>query len=158
MKKQHFAGMRQVRMIRLYACTIASLEAYTFTDLPSLDSLALENGLGFDLQRLQKDYQAQDMLPVFLNQADFVIVRRLHCDCSLAWLRNFLKRKPHLTASKKQGQVAVIGIYITPSVGHYWDEWPHIFSVDCSRDLAYDNIRAGTQFSYNTSCHTAAQC
>ncbi|XP_055342633.1 uncharacterized protein LOC129591124 [Paramacrobiotus metropolitanus] len=144
-------------MITMTASTIAALEAYTFTDLPQLESLMLEYGLRQELKQLQDGDSSEEIMPAILTQADFVVVRRLHCDCSFAWFRNFLKRKPHLTSAKRRGAVATIGSYKTSVILNYAD-MPSVLSVDCSRDLTFDNIQAGTQFSYNTSCNNSPQC
>ncbi|XP_055347261.1 uncharacterized protein LOC129594552 [Paramacrobiotus metropolitanus] len=150
-RKRDFSQMQNVQMIRFVISTIAMIETHTFTDLPRLKSLMLEYDLGLELMALHRGHESP------LTEADFAVVRRLHCDCSLAWLRNFLKQKLHLAAPKETGEVAVIGSYRTPAVTTH-EEFPSVFSVDCTGNLTYDNIRAGTHFSYNTSCYDVAQC
>ncbi|XP_055352918.1 uncharacterized protein LOC129598860 [Paramacrobiotus metropolitanus] len=151
-EKEHFSRMRNVQMIHLSSSTIARLEVYTFTDLPRLDSLTFEDGLGAEFKQLQDGDSSEEVLPV-ISQAEIDAVRRVHCDCSFAWFRNFLQRKPHLTAVKEKGQVVTIGSYKTSYVDKY-----DVLSVDCARSLTYDNIRVGTQFSYNSTCYDASQC
>ncbi|XP_055352929.1 uncharacterized protein LOC129598868 [Paramacrobiotus metropolitanus] len=152
-KKRDFARIPAVRMITFYMFTIETLEEYTFTDLLHLDSLVLEDGIVYELRRIQEypnPPRRQQM--VTLTDADIEKVRRIHCDCSLAWFRNFLKRRPYLTDGKEEGEVSVVGNYRTPIVNTI-KLAPAVLSVDCARNLTYNSARVGSVFSYNTSCY-----
>ncbi|XP_055352935.1 uncharacterized protein LOC129598875 [Paramacrobiotus metropolitanus] len=154
-KKRDFARMRKVRMLFFFMTTIDTIEPYTFTDLPHLRSLILEGGIGYELLSFNDrndPINSYRWSMSILNPGGVEKVRRLHCNCSYAWLRNFLKRQPHLTVPKKEGEIAIIGRYVTPAfasfVGHSL-----FLSVDCARSLSHQSAYVGTLFSYNTSCY-----
>ncbi|XP_055352928.1 uncharacterized protein LOC129598865 [Paramacrobiotus metropolitanus] len=152
--KSDFSRMQQVQWISFFLSTIAALEPYTFTDLPLLKTLLLENGLGAELYMLSEEADPRWRTnPSPLSYADFDTVRRLHCDCSFVWLRNFLTRHPFLMADKRSGEFAIIGNYMSPWVNTD-AVWPVGLSVDCARNLTYASARVGPLFSYNTSCYT----
>ncbi|XP_055354267.1 uncharacterized protein LOC129599927 isoform X2 [Paramacrobiotus metropolitanus] len=166
-KKAHFSRMPGLRQIQLMSATIGELEPYTFTDLPDLRSLILEDKIGNSLvARVQyAGYFDTSLLPDTAVEN----VRRLHCDCSFAWFRNFLKKKPYLIAAKKKG-VVTMGTYIKPSKdvlspGAFRNistmtareattmDWNPVLSVDCAHEFNWRNTQAGDQFAYNTSCY-----
>ncbi|XP_055352930.1 uncharacterized protein LOC129598869 [Paramacrobiotus metropolitanus] len=153
-RKRDFSLVSQVRMITFQLCTIAAMEPYTFSDLLHLASLVLESGIGYELYKIHEDPdEIRRELLGKLTDADIAKVHRFHCDCSFSWFRNFLKHKPDLTASKRKGEVAIIGNYMTAFVNTD-PFWPDVLSVDCARNLSYESARMGKLFSYNTSCNT----
>ncbi|XP_055330771.1 uncharacterized protein LOC129583087 [Paramacrobiotus metropolitanus] len=153
--KRDFSRMPGIRMIVLKLCSMASLELYTFTDLPQLQSITLDSHVVnylYNIRNIQLGSKRRiEPMPEKFSAEDVQWWRTLHCDCALAWFRNFLKQKPFLMAARRAGAVATIGTYRTPSLD--FGRFPDVLSVDCAKELVYDNIHAGSQFSYNTSCH-----
>ncbi|XP_055354268.1 uncharacterized protein LOC129599928 isoform X1 [Paramacrobiotus metropolitanus] len=151
-KKRDFERMPQVRMMRFLGSTIESMEPYTFTNLGYLRSLVIEEHIAYFME--QKTDGLKHNLPAgnFIADADVERVRKLHCDCSFAWLRNFLKKNPSLIAEKVKGQAYILGNFLSAAV---WirDSYQSVLSVDCGKNFTQDNVRAGTQFSYNTACY-----
>ncbi|XP_055347422.1 uncharacterized protein LOC129594676 [Paramacrobiotus metropolitanus] len=160
-QKKHFSRMPQIRSITFSGCTIAALEPYTFTDLPHLQSLSLEDGVGYNLYQIEKyDAAMRRVHSGMLSDEDLEMFRKLHCDCSYAWYRNFLKQKPDLISDKRKGEVAIVGNYMTPSVDMIFAFLAAVLRVDCAQNLTYTNVErtmGGSQYSYNTSCYNL-QC
>ncbi|XP_055354417.1 uncharacterized protein LOC129600050 [Paramacrobiotus metropolitanus] len=152
MHKRDFGRMPQVQMISFTRSSIGTLETGTFMDLLNLESLVLEDEIAYELRRYELYPDDGDLFADF-NPADVERVRRLHCDCSFAWFRNFLKGKPHLTAVKREGEVFVVGNYVSPTRLTSVTYRPSVLSVDCSRPLTFNNTAVGTEFSYNTTCY-----
>ncbi|XP_055348763.1 uncharacterized protein LOC129595707 [Paramacrobiotus metropolitanus] len=148
-QKKHFSRMPQLRMIAFYMSTIETLEPGTFTDLPLLRSLILERFFGMVLATENDPSQAA--MYSHIGTEDYLDrLYTLHCDCSFAWLRNFLKRKPYLIEAKVPGEVFIVGNYLSEGVertGNGTD----VFSVDCSRKITLENVWTGSEFSYNTT-------
>ncbi|XP_055354401.1 uncharacterized protein LOC129600038 [Paramacrobiotus metropolitanus] len=155
-KKRDFSRMPEVRMICFKSSIIDTLERYTFMDLPALESLVLEKEISFALYRKEKYAQRNRGRPYeygLISSEDIQKVRRLHCDCSFAWLRNFLKRRPHLVSHKGEGEVFVVGNFYSPFVFTQESASPEMLSVDCARELTYNNSNGDLHFAYNTSCY-----
>ncbi|XP_055348986.1 uncharacterized protein LOC129595879 [Paramacrobiotus metropolitanus] len=180
-RKADFSRMPQVRVIQfISSTTIAEMEPYTFTDLNNLQILTLEAQIANDMySRAENDHgYARGSLPDHVFQH----TRRLHCDCSFAWFRNFLKKKPYLTAAMKEGELMTVGSFklpesdirapgssanvtaLTPEeLGRFSvsmlvikNEWSPVLSVNCAQPFDWRNTQAGNQFSYNTSCYNMA--
>ncbi|XP_055347408.1 uncharacterized protein LOC129594667 [Paramacrobiotus metropolitanus] len=149
-QKKHFTRMPQIRSIRLVYCTIAALEPYTFTDLPHLQSLELEGNVGYHLYRVHETPDRRIWDPEIFSDEDFEMIRKLHCDCSYAWYRNFLREKPYLTFGKVKGEIGVIGNYATPFVDASF--LSGALSVNCTQKLTYNNSNVGSEYSYNVPC------
>ncbi|XP_055339326.1 uncharacterized protein LOC129588930 [Paramacrobiotus metropolitanus] len=175
-RKADFSGMPQVRVIQfISATTIAEMEPYTFTDLNNLQILTLEAQIVDVLYTSAvKDHGhalARGSLPDYF----FERARRLHCDCSFAWFRNFLKKKPYLTAARNAGNLLTVGSFKLPesnirapgssanvtaltrrdleNVDLFQHQWPPVLSVNCALDFNWRNTQAGNKFSYNTACY-----
>ncbi|XP_055348768.1 uncharacterized protein LOC129595711 [Paramacrobiotus metropolitanus] len=149
--KEDFSRMPRIRMILFTMSTITSLEAGTFMDLPDLHSLILERNLFMMVPEMLTNitnHRQEQKLSSIGDTRDFV--RRLHCDCSLGWLRNLQKKKPYLIGNRDEGEVITVGDYKSPEVWKSRDA----LSVDCSREVDADNIFNGKGFSYNTTCYT----
>ncbi|XP_055347968.1 uncharacterized protein LOC129595081 [Paramacrobiotus metropolitanus] len=103
-KKRDFSRLPNIRMIIFGYTTIQEMEAYTFTDIVHLESLALEKKIGYNLYLLQPEESKwlSSMRPWSLQASDMAKVGRLHCDCAFAWYRNFLKRKPYLIQGDRE--------------------------------------------------------
>ncbi|XP_055347440.1 uncharacterized protein LOC129594694 [Paramacrobiotus metropolitanus] len=158
-QKKHFSRMSQIRSITFSHCTIEMLEPYTFADLPLLHSLSLEDGAGYVLFR-QHAYSTKRQFPNLLSEDDLDMIQKLHCDCSYAWYRNFLKQKPHLISGKRKGEIAIVGNYMTPFVDVGVLTTAAVLKVDCAQNLTYSNVGrnlGGSQYSYNSSCYNL-QC
>ncbi|XP_055347446.1 uncharacterized protein LOC129594698 [Paramacrobiotus metropolitanus] len=155
-QKKDFSRMPKVRMISLSSCTVAVLEPYTFTDLPHLQSLSLEDGVGFHLRRLQMHPNRSEWDPETFGEDDLAMVWKLHCDCSYAWYRNFLKKIPSLITGKNIGEIGSIGNYKTPYVGGV-SSLSGLLSVNCTHKLTPDNSDIGSKYSYNVPCYNI-QC
>ncbi|XP_055354399.1 uncharacterized protein LOC129600036 isoform X3 [Paramacrobiotus metropolitanus] len=154
-KKRDFAHMPQLRIFEAIDSSIAEIEAHTFTDLVNLRSLMLERDISYHLSAYTDKTGPMSFYTIH-NDADVERVRRLHCDCSYAWLRNFLKRKPYLLKGRSEGEVAIIGNFLTSGFG-VAGEFRHYLNVDCSRPLTFANlpkVPVGTDapFAYNTQC------
>ncbi|XP_055340763.1 uncharacterized protein LOC129589887 [Paramacrobiotus metropolitanus] len=149
-QKTHFSGMPQLRIIWFYVTTISSLEPGTFTDLIHLRSLTLEKHY---IKVLINQNNPNPAYIKFSTDGNLHYLYDLHCGCSFAWLRSFLKQKPYLIGEKDPGEVFIIGNYISPAVERSGNK-TDIFSVDCSRNVTLDNIWAGNEFSYKTNCST----
>ncbi|XP_055354428.1 uncharacterized protein LOC129600062 [Paramacrobiotus metropolitanus] len=95
-KKKDVSRMPQIRMICFRLSNIKTLEQYTFMDLPHLESLMLEKEISRELD-LKEWYAGRNRTydSRFITSGGVHKVWRLHCGCSFAWLRNFLKQKPH---------------------------------------------------------------
>ncbi|XP_055348014.1 uncharacterized protein LOC129595127 [Paramacrobiotus metropolitanus] len=152
-KRRDFSRMPNVRMIIFGLTTIQELEPYTFTDIAHLESLTLEMKIGYILYIMSKPEHDQFWEPGSLQGKDLDKVKKIHCDCSFAWFRNFLKRKPHLIQEKREGEVAVIGNYLSESTNT--GIWKGSLSVDCSMAFNYNNTyyTKNRSYSYNTSCY-----
>ncbi|XP_055348980.1 uncharacterized protein LOC129595874 [Paramacrobiotus metropolitanus] len=177
-RKADFSRMPQVRVIQFtMSTTIAEMEPYTFTDLSNLQILTLEGEIAGNLfSRAENDHsEARSSLPDHV----FEHIRRLHCACSFAWFRNFLKKKPHLTAAIRKGQLLKVGSFVLPeddirapgssanltalsrreldsfsiSIEIFQNKWSPVLSVNCDEELNWENTQAGDLFSYNTSCY-----
>ncbi|XP_055354419.1 uncharacterized protein LOC129600052 [Paramacrobiotus metropolitanus] len=154
--KQDFSRMPEVRMICFMSSIIDTLERYTFMDLPHLKSLMLEKEISSELARKEwlaevssnRTYESK-----LISINDVQKVRRLHCDCSFAWFRNFLQLKPHLIAYREAGEVFIVGNYLSPYALSLRRVDPQMMSVDCARELTYNNTRVGKHFAYNTYCN-----
>ncbi|XP_055354264.1 uncharacterized protein LOC129599925 isoform X2 [Paramacrobiotus metropolitanus] len=167
-KKVHFSRMPRLRQIHLMSATIGELEPYTFTDLPDLQSIILEDKIGNSL--VARVHYAGFYDTRLLPDAAVENVRRLHCECSFAWFRNFLKKKPYLIEAKREGQVVTMGTFKLPSSdvlppGTFRNvstlsareatamDWNPVLSVDCAHEFNWRNTQAGDQIAYNTSCY-----
>ncbi|XP_055350872.1 uncharacterized protein LOC129597300 isoform X2 [Paramacrobiotus metropolitanus] len=147
-RKFDFSGMPQLRQMVFTLSTIATLEPGTFADLPNLRSLILERKWIKELFSAKNPSSTNDY-SASVNDLDYLY--NLHCDCSFAWLRRFLKKKPYLIDAKDPGEVFKIGNYFSEAItrtGNGTD----VFSVDCSRNVTLENISTGSEFSYNASC------
>ncbi|XP_055344492.1 uncharacterized protein LOC129592472 [Paramacrobiotus metropolitanus] len=155
-RQRDFSRMPQLRMIYFYKTAVGDMEPYTFTDIPHLQVLALETGLLDELDFIrvnETDPQHYARFHVSYEEKEERI-RQLHCSCSYAWFRNFLKEKPFLTASKREeGEVFRLGDFASPSVPpEFAPDYREMLSVDCSKPLTYENAHNGTEFSVNTTC------
>ncbi|XP_055351037.1 uncharacterized protein LOC129597490 isoform X2 [Paramacrobiotus metropolitanus] len=149
-QKKHFDGMPQLRLITFELITISALEPGTFTDLIHLRSLTLERDFIGALLN-QNSPKPKPAYSRFSNGDYLHYLHDLHCACSFAWLRSFLKQKPYLVEEKDLGEVFIIGNYLSPSVKRKGNE-TDVFSVDCSRKVTLDNIWTGSEFSYKACC------
>ncbi|XP_055340756.1 uncharacterized protein LOC129589880 [Paramacrobiotus metropolitanus] len=149
-QKKHFGRMPQLRMVAFCLTTISSLEPGTFTDLIHLRSLTLER---YFIRALWNKYDPQPAYSRFTTDDYLHYLYDVHCDCSYAWLRSFLKQKPYLTEEKDPGEMFIIGNYLSPAIARKGNK-TDVFSVDCSRNVTLNNIWAGSEFSYNTTCST----
>ncbi|XP_055347973.1 uncharacterized protein LOC129595086 [Paramacrobiotus metropolitanus] len=146
-KRHDFSGLPSVRWITFTYSSVKELEPYTFTDLAHLKTLSLEGRVAYniDMRQLPKD--------------ELESVKRLHCDCSFAWYRNFLKRNPHLIQKKRVGEAVAIGTYASEEFPMDMGLWPDPLTVNCAAALDKDNVyrnRKLNQYSYNTSCNELA--
>ncbi|XP_055344330.1 uncharacterized protein LOC129592344 [Paramacrobiotus metropolitanus] len=149
-KKKDLENMQQLRMVQFIAATIAEMEPYTFTNLKNLQSLRLEEELRYLLKQ-RADNNSKSIRGNLIADSDVNRIARLHCNCSLAWFRNFLQAKPHLIAEKREGEVYVVGNFISDrvfAVGMFRS----VLNVDCAKNVSIHNINAGPKFSYNTGC------
>ncbi|XP_055354398.1 uncharacterized protein LOC129600036 isoform X2 [Paramacrobiotus metropolitanus] len=123
-KKRDFAHMPQLRIFEAIDSSIAEIEAHTFTDLVNLRSLMLERDISYHLSAYTDKTGPMSFYTIH-NDADVERVRRLHCDCSYAWLRNFHcsgscakpkkpKKLPQKKAVSSQRPKRRRG-------GHYWE-------------------------------------
>ncbi|XP_055348978.1 uncharacterized protein LOC129595872 [Paramacrobiotus metropolitanus] len=177
-RKIDFSRMPHVRAIQfIISTTIAEMEPYTFTDLSNLQILTLEDQIAGDLySRGENDH---GMAKGFLPDHVFEHIRRLHCDCSFSWLRNFLKKKPYLIMAMKKSQLMKVGSFELPeddirapgssanvtslsrreldnfhiTMDIIQNKWSPVLSVNCAQAFNWKNTQAGSQFSYNTSCY-----
>ncbi|XP_055344714.1 uncharacterized protein LOC129592653 [Paramacrobiotus metropolitanus] len=164
--KGDFFRMPNIRMIYFTASSIQEVEPYTFTDLANLQSLTLERDVDLFIEGY--NHCAPLMSWKCMNEQDMANIKKLHCDCSYAWYRNFLKKKPYLTKKRESGEVLTFGDYKTPS--KFWfplKEGVHVLNVDCAGNLTHvdpeifqawtsDNYYTGnenTPYSYNVSCY-----
>ncbi|XP_055344329.1 uncharacterized protein LOC129592343 [Paramacrobiotus metropolitanus] len=152
-RKKDLENMQQLRMVQFIAATIESMEPYTFTNLRNLRSLRLEDQLRYLLKQkgnpIDQLYLDRSKL---IADEDVERITSLHCNCSLAWFRNFLRAKPFLTAEKRKGEDYIVGNFISDTVfvdGIYGS----VLNVDCAKKVSIHNVDAGPQFSYNTSCY-----
>ncbi|XP_055327528.1 uncharacterized protein LOC129580843 [Paramacrobiotus metropolitanus] len=146
--KFEFTHMPQLRQIVFSLSTISTLEPGTFTDLPNLRTLILEKSwivelFGASTPSSSNNYSAS------VNDLDYL--HNLHCDCSFAWLRRFLKQKPYLIEAKEPGEVFRVGNYFSAAVKRNGND-TNVFSVDCLKNVTLENIWTGNQFSYNEHC------
>ncbi|XP_055342008.1 uncharacterized protein LOC129590682 [Paramacrobiotus metropolitanus] len=153
-KKRDFALMPQLRVFEAITSSIAEIEAHTFTDLVNLRSLMLERGLSDLLWYGKTGPVSLRTLP---SKADMEHMRRLHCDCFYAWLRNFLKTKPYLLQDRGDGEVAIVGNYRTTGFGVKGEFRPYL-NVDCSLPLNFANLPnvppgVAAPFAYNMQCY-----
>ncbi|XP_055354413.1 uncharacterized protein LOC129600047 [Paramacrobiotus metropolitanus] len=152
--KQDFARMPEVRMICFGASVIDHLQRYTFMDLPHLRSLMLEKDITFELnakEMLAERSSTGTYKPKFMSNREVMELRHLHCDCSMTWFRNFLKLR-QLLAEREVGEVFIVGNYLSPYIHPMGSLHSQMMSVDCARELTYNNTRVGMDFSYNTYC------
>ncbi|XP_055347424.1 uncharacterized protein LOC129594678 [Paramacrobiotus metropolitanus] len=158
-QKKHFSRMPQIRSIIFAHCTIAALEPYTFTDLPHLQSLSLEDGAASDLSLLDDHPDPatkRRLYPYMFSEDGLESIRKLHCDCSYAWYRNFLKQKPSLIFGRGQGEIAMVGNYMTPFINMMDAFSAAVLKIDCAQNITYHNVQRnlrGSHYSYNTSCY-----
>ncbi|XP_055342618.1 uncharacterized protein LOC129591111 [Paramacrobiotus metropolitanus] len=145
--KQDFHRMPRIRQISFESASIRFLEPYTFTTLPHLRSLVLDGGISW--YWIDRNYFMKNVKP----SMDEDEVRRLHCDCSFAWLRNFLKTHAYLTSSKGKEDVFSVASYISPDTSGRGSNYSDSLSVDCKGNFTLDNLQTGTEFSYNTGCY-----
>ncbi|XP_055348719.1 uncharacterized protein LOC129595665 [Paramacrobiotus metropolitanus] len=149
-QKKHFSRMPQLRMIAFYITSISALEPGTFTDLIHLRSLTLERDFTIALETKGHPESAYSY---FATDDKLNYLYNLHCDCSFAWLRNFLEQKPFIIGEKEPGEVFIIGNYLSAGVERNRNT-TDVFSVDCSRNITLENILIGSEFSYNvTQCN-----
>ncbi|XP_055350008.1 uncharacterized protein LOC129596691 isoform X2 [Paramacrobiotus metropolitanus] len=95
--ERDFSRLPQIRRIVFSELTIASIEPYTFTNLPHLRTLNLEEDLDHVEYEIEREEFAKDKygtLPQRGKLMQQVYERR--CNCSYAWLRNLFRRKPDL--------------------------------------------------------------
>ncbi|XP_055340743.1 uncharacterized protein LOC129589869 [Paramacrobiotus metropolitanus] len=147
-QKKHFGGMPQLRMIAFYESTISALEPGTFTDLIHLRSLTLES---YIIRTLLNQYIPEPAYRRFTTDDYLHYLYDVHCDCSYAWLRSFLKQRPYLIEKKNLGEVFIIGNYLSPAVERSGNK-TDVFSIDCSKNVTLDNIWTGSEFSYKAAC------
>ncbi|XP_055357136.1 uncharacterized protein LOC129602158 [Paramacrobiotus metropolitanus] len=146
-QKSDFSRLPQLRQIVFDLSSIDTLEPDTFTDLPHLRTLVLEKNL--ILAFFSPKNRSQAYYSVVTGYLDYL--QKLHCDCSSAWLRSFLKQKRYLIEEKEPGEVFRIGSYFSEAVKRTGNR-TDVFSVDCSKNLTLENISTGNEFSYNVSC------
>ncbi|XP_055355131.1 uncharacterized protein LOC129600574 [Paramacrobiotus metropolitanus] len=152
-QKSDFDRVPQLRQVVFDLSTTDTLEPGTFTDLPHLRNLVLEKKLILALISAKNPNRTSN----FSNDRYIDYVYTLHCDCSFAWLRRFFKQNRYLIEGKEPGEVFRIGSYFSEAVrktGNGTD----VFSVDCSKKVTLENIWAGNEFSYNTSCSNEMIC
>ncbi|XP_055348766.1 uncharacterized protein LOC129595709 [Paramacrobiotus metropolitanus] len=146
-RKKDFSRMPQLRMVTFYITSISALEPGTFTDMPHLGSLILERDFITALWNIGNPESAYSK---FATDEYLDYLYNLHCGCSFAWLRNFLEQKPFLIEEKNEGEVFIIGNYLSQAVQFHRNH-TDILSVDCSKDITVENVYTGHKFSYNAS-------
>lgn len=136
-EKKDFRNNMKLRYIGFYAVTFVSIAVDTFTDLPQLKHLSLENVFFSLLQDPEYD----------------VSVTQLHCGCQNRWLRAWLERNPSVIAPKSAKEVREMGIFRTDSFKRKETYVP----VDCMKfNVTYlwgspDNVTANG-FTLNDPC------
>ncbi|XP_055342401.1 uncharacterized protein LOC129590961 [Paramacrobiotus metropolitanus] len=162
--RRDFSRLPQIRQIIFDQLTIASIEPYTFTDLPLLGALQLETGLDYMLRRELRlniygatKYGQSPQREKILEQ-----LFERHCRCNYTWLRNMYRRRPELLSRRSDGELAVIGNYYPRDHRLPLDQG--ILLVDCGPGYnastffekgtggALDHLPAHW-FSVNTTCH-----
>ncbi|XP_055338417.1 uncharacterized protein LOC129588274 [Paramacrobiotus metropolitanus] len=104
-KRDDFRHFKNLRNLDFHMTSIESIEPETFKDLPQLRSLQLEHDYVNLLGRLhENDHDNQYATPQI--QA---AIRKIHCACDYAWLRNWLKASPFLLSDRDEGELYIIG-------------------------------------------------
>ncbi|XP_055329620.1 uncharacterized protein LOC129582197 [Paramacrobiotus metropolitanus] len=88
-RRADFSPSPKVRFINFVNTTIQSLETFTFTDLPALRLLSLENGLA-QMQTFSSEIRAY--------------LKELHCGVAFEWFRKWWENK-HLMKSARFSEV-----------------------------------------------------
>ncbi|XP_055356131.1 uncharacterized protein LOC129601357 [Paramacrobiotus metropolitanus] len=130
-KKNDFAPFKHIKFLDFFLTSFASIEPNTFTDLPQLKSLLLEAE----------------------SKAEIAAIRKIHCDCDYAWLRNWLDANPHLLSDRDEGELYIIGNHLSKRVFRS----TAFYAVDCAlptlfianADYDYNNA---LKFSINVAC------
>ncbi|XP_055356559.1 uncharacterized protein LOC129601715 [Paramacrobiotus metropolitanus] len=91
LKREDFAASPRLRMVVISRCVPFDLDAFTFTNLPDLQLLALDN----QVTSYSKSY----------SDAGLLHLRNLHCDCKYAWLRDLFTANPGLLGERAAGSV-----------------------------------------------------
>ncbi|XP_055344752.1 uncharacterized protein LOC129592684 [Paramacrobiotus metropolitanus] len=143
-KKSDFAPFTHLRSLDFFLTSIASIEPDTFKNLPELRSLALENRLGANALR---GSNASD------SDLNVAAVRKIHCDCDYAWLRNWLDAHPYLLSDRDEGELYVIGNRLSNRVFRS----TAFYAVDCASPTLFIEQgefkdRTGLRFSVNAHC------
>ncbi|XP_055338518.1 uncharacterized protein LOC129588358 [Paramacrobiotus metropolitanus] len=150
-KRDDFRHFKNLRNLDFYLTTIESIEPETFKDLPQLRSLQLENRYASFLLRLgEADFTSEYATPEIRST-----IRKLHCACDYAWLRNWLDANPYLLSDRDEGELYVIGNHASASVSRR----AMFLAVDCAsknlsifqRYLEYETD-FHHKFAINTSC------
>ncbi|XP_055356123.1 uncharacterized protein LOC129601352 [Paramacrobiotus metropolitanus] len=143
-KKTDFAPFKQIRILDFFLTSIASIEPNTFTDLPQLKSLLLEDRLAWFPPSVEDTPE---------SQTEIVAIRKIHCDCDYAWLRNWLDANPHLLGDRDEGELYIIGNHLSKRVFRSTAFYP----VDCAlptlfieREDYQDNT--DLKFAINAAC------
>ncbi|XP_055344600.1 uncharacterized protein LOC129592558 [Paramacrobiotus metropolitanus] len=91
LRREDFAPSPHLRSIVITDCAPYDLDAFTFTNLPDLQVLALENQL--------------TACSNTSSNAALAHLRNLHCGCQYAWLRDLFTAKPGLLAERPENSV-----------------------------------------------------
>ncbi|XP_055350904.1 uncharacterized protein LOC129597398 isoform X2 [Paramacrobiotus metropolitanus] len=102
-RRDDFVQNPHLRSIIFSDCVTMELEPYTFTHIPDLRLLALENDFFHSFWMEEEGARDKQL-------------RLRHCDCEYAWLRDFLRVNPELIAPKTAGQLYEVCQAVSPVV------------------------------------------
>lgn len=103
----------RLKELVLFLCTVRYIESGSFENLPSLQLFAPDYGITTE------------------NAGEFKVhLRKLHCDPTYRWLREYLELNPKLINPKEPAEVYMIGSFRS-SLWNYRDIF---FAVDCTKD------------------------
>ncbi|XP_055329798.1 uncharacterized protein LOC129582316 [Paramacrobiotus metropolitanus] len=141
--KSDFQNSRKLRQIFFRNTTIETLEENTFTNLPSLVSLALEYNLKCS------EETADPLQPVMFTQRIRDYLFHLHCGCEFAWFRRWWSNN---TARFMQIADDTGAYSIASALNSYYAFKEDQIPIDCAKPipLGVEFINANqTEFSLN---------
>ncbi|XP_055357118.1 uncharacterized protein LOC129602176 [Paramacrobiotus metropolitanus] len=151
-KKTDFERSRKLRQVLFYNTTIQTLEAGTFTDLPSLNFLSLE----FNLRRMHtfEEIRAYDewwLRPVMFSQRTRDYLFHLHCSCEFAWFRRWWNSNNTVRLSPAVENDEIVSVMRVPYSEYLFYQAEQV-PIDCAHPIPlgseYVNVNQ-TEFSVN---------